>query len=97
MRFSKGTRTVEVVIFLNWTSLDKNTGTFVAIKVVNLEEDNEGIEEIKREVSVLCHCSSPYVIKYHGSYLNGSQLWIVMDYCGVGSLRQILVNISLHY
>jgi serine/threonine-protein kinase 24/25/MST4 len=84
-----------VANFYNEIRIDNNTGTFVAIKVVNLEEDNDGIEEIKREVSVLCHCFSPYVIKYHGSYLNGSQLWIVMDYCGVGSLRQILVHTSI--
>lgn len=64
----------------------------MAIKVIDLELDNAGIEEIRAEVSVLCHCDSPYIIRYYESYLIGSKLWIVMDYCGLGSLRQIIVK-----
>lgn len=71
--------------------IDMKTGKSVAIKVVNLDADHEGIDEIRREVSVLCHCDSAYIIKYHESILVGSRLWIVMDYCGFGSLRQIIV------
>lgn len=69
----------------------------VAIKVVNLETDHAGIDEIRREVSVLCHCDSPYIIRYYESFLVGSKLWIIMDYCGLGSLRQILVLTIIVY
>lgn len=69
----------------------------MAIKVIDLEVDNAGIEEIRAEVSVLCHCDSPYIIRYYESYLIGSKLWIVMDYCGLGSLRQILVCFVLTF
>jgi len=76
---------------------DMKTGKPVAIKVVNLDADHAGIDEIRREVSVLCHCDSAYIIKYHESLLVGSRLWIVMDYCGFGSLRQIIVlSIAYH-
>lgn len=72
--------------------MDNRTGESVAIKVVNLEGDAvEGIEEIRKEISVLSHCDSPHIIRYRGSYLVGSKLWIVMDYCSLGSLRQVLV------
>lgn len=68
------------------------TGKDVAIKIVNLEGDDADIDEIRREVSVLCQCDSPYIIKYHESHLVGSKLCIVMDHCALGSLRQILVH-----
>lgn len=35
-------------------------------------------------------CDSPYVVKYYGSYFKGSDLWIVMEYCGGGSVSDIM-------
>ena len=35
-------------------------------------------------------CDSPYVVKYYGSYFKGSDLWIVMEYCGAGSLCDLM-------
>jgi len=67
----------------------------VAIKEVNLEGDNVGIEEIRREIATLCQCSSQYIVRYHESVLVGSKLWIVMDFCAHGSLRQIIVTTKI--
>jgi serine/threonine protein kinase len=69
--------------------INKKTGEDVAIKVINLES-SEGIEEISREINVLSLCVSPNIIKYHGSCLVEDDLWIIMDYCKVGSLRQVM-------
>lgn len=62
----------------------------MAIKVVNLEHDLETIDELRKEIGVLSNCDSPNIIRYHGSYLVGTKLWIIMDYCGLGSLRQLI-------
>lgn len=35
-------------------------------------------------------CDSSYVVKYYGSYFKGSDLWIVMEYCGGGSVSDIM-------
>lgn len=46
--------------------------------------------EIIKEISIMQQCDSPYVVKYYGSYFKGSDLWIVMEYCGGGSVSDIM-------
>ena len=74
--------------------LDNNTNEVIAIKSVNLEDDSEGIEEIRKEIGVLSTCDSPHIIRYRCSYLVDTKLWIIMDYCALGSLRQLLVSVN---
>lgn len=33
---------------------------------------------------------SPHVVRYYGSYFKNSDLWIVMEYCGAGSVSDII-------
>ncbi|XP_044519731.1 serine/threonine-protein kinase 4 [Gracilinanus agilis] len=35
-------------------------------------------------------CDSPHVVKYYGSYFKNTDLWIVMEYCGAGSVSDII-------
>ena len=36
------------------------------------------------------HTCSQYVVKYYGSYFKNTDLWIVMEYCGAGSVSDIM-------
>lgn len=33
---------------------------------------------------------SPHVVRYYGSYFKNSDLWIVMEYCGAGSVADLI-------
>ncbi|GAA5865030.1 hypothetical protein JCM3774_003944 [Rhodotorula dairenensis] len=66
------------------------TSRLVAIKIINLEDSGDDIAEIQLEISHLAACDSPWVTKYHGSFLRGWKLWIVMEYLAGGSCLDLL-------
>ncbi|XP_048091072.1 mitogen-activated protein kinase kinase kinase kinase 4-like isoform X17 [Alosa alosa] len=73
------------------------TGQLAAIKVMDVTEDEE--EEIKLEINMLKKYSHHRnIATYYGAFIkksppgNDDQLWLVMEFCGAGSITDLVKN-----
>ncbi|PYH93477.1 putative Ste20-like serine/threonine protein kinase [Aspergillus ellipticus CBS 707.79] len=73
-----------------YKGVDKRTGASVAIKIIDVENAEDEVEDIIQEIAILSELNSPYVTRYHGSFLKGSSLWIIMEFCSGGSCSDLM-------
>lgn len=73
-----------------YKGVDNRSGQSVAIKIIDVENADDEVDDIIQEISILAGLNSPYVTKYYGSYLKGSDLWIIMEFCSGGSCGDML-------
>ena len=66
-----------------------STKITVAIKIIPVETD---LTPLMKEIKILKTCKSDYIVRYYGSYYKDSDLWIVMEYCGGGSLSDLMMK-----
>ncbi len=55
-------------------ALDKSDGKIVAIKV--LEVENEDVTDLKKEIAILSQCNSPYIVSYKGCWESEGRVWV---------------------
>ncbi|GAM21104.1 hypothetical protein SAMD00019534_042790 [Acytostelium subglobosum LB1] len=70
-------------------AININDGSVVAIKIISLY-DQEAIKDVRKEISILAECNDTNIVRYYGSYFKDHQLWIAMEYCGGGSISDLL-------
>ena len=66
-----------------------NQGRTVAVKKIAVEAE---LDDILREISIINSCDSMYITKYYTTFFHQehTELWICMEYCGAGSVSDIL-------
>lgn len=75
------------------------TGHIVALKIINLDTEDDDVADIQKEISLLQQLMlggsnsggpPPNVIKYYGSLMQGPRVWIIMEYAEGGSIRTLV-------
>ncbi|KAK9238802.1 kinase-like domain-containing protein [Lipomyces kononenkoae] len=77
------------VVYKGYNTVEKKV---VAIKVLNLDTAEDEVKDVRHEIGLLSELKqgdAQNIVRYHGSHLVGSRLWIIMDYCAGGSVRTL--------
>lgn len=70
-----------------------STGEIIALKIINLDTEDDDVADIQREVNLLSQLrggEKHNITMYYGCYLEGPRVWIVMDYASGGSVRTLV-------
>ncbi|KAH0788211.1 STE family protein kinase [Histomonas meleagridis] len=65
-------------------------GKIISIKKIDLEINEIEIDVLRREVAFWSTSNNPGIVDYYGSFINGSILYILMEYCAGGSVLDIM-------
>jgi len=57
-----------------YKALDKRDGQIVAIKVLEIE--NEDTTELQREINILKDCKNEYIVAYKGTWEKDGHIWV---------------------
>jgi protein-serine/threonine kinase len=79
-------------------NLDTAEGRLPPPSVAHDAKALDEVEDIRTEISLLTQlklADIQNVTRYYGSYLFGSKLWIIMDYCHGGSIRTLVLCFCL--
>lgn len=71
-----------------YKAIHRHTREMAAVKLVKIEKGDD-FSLIHQEIVMMRECRHPNIIAYYSSYLKQNSLWIVMEYCGGGSLQDI--------
>jgi len=73
-----------------YKGIDKRKEKEIAIKIIDLEDAEDEIEDIQQEIAVLSQCKNAHVTRYFGSFLKGTDLWIIMEFLSGGSVLDLM-------
>ena len=58
-------------------AIEKDTQRVVAIKILQMdEEDLDNMKKLEQEIQVLRRCDHECIVRYLGSYVKDSDLWV---------------------
>lgn len=70
-----------------YRGISRTNGDPVAIKIIDLEDSQDDVGVISREIHALAQGQTcPQLVNYIGSHVCGTKLWIIMEYVDGGSV-----------
>ena len=75
--------------FVHVATSIENEKKQAAVKLISVD-DPDDVETIRKEVKILTSCNHQNIVAFDNTYLNGETLWLVMEYCGGGSVADLL-------
>ncbi|XP_076353790.1 uncharacterized protein LOC143249036 [Tachypleus tridentatus] len=78
-----------------YTAVATETGLEVAVKKINVTKQLRK-DFIITELLIMKKYKHPNIVNYLDSFLDGDELWIIMEYLGVGSMASVLSKTRLH-
>uniref|UniRef100_A0A183SN25 Protein kinase domain-containing protein n=1 Tax=Schistocephalus solidus TaxID=70667 RepID=A0A183SN25_SCHSO len=73
-------------------ALCKSLNRKCAIKIINLDKSSTSasLDEINREIKSMKNMKNENIVAYYSSFVDGTELFIVMDLCQRGSLLDVI-------
>eukprot|EP00299_Pterocystis_sp_00344_P013623 c6697_g1_i1.p1 GENE.c6697_g1_i1~~c6697_g1_i1.p1 ORF type:complete len:781 (-),score=148.17 c6697_g1_i1:171-2513(-) len=66
--------------------LRKADSLICAVKMVPVDD----FKQLEKEINILKQCRSEWIVAYFGCYHKETDIWIVMEYCGIGSVSDLM-------
>ncbi|KAK6458200.1 kinase-like domain-containing protein [Scheffersomyces xylosifermentans] len=73
-----------------YRGLIKANNKEVAIKQIDLENDQTDIFEINKEIQIISECRLDQITRYLGCFVKHYKLWVIMEFVNGGSLWDLL-------
>ena len=73
-----------------YSAICLDNGKEISIKKVDLEIYKIELDFLRQEVSFWSTSCHPNVVGYYGSFISGSVIYLLMEYCAAGSLYDIM-------
>ena len=72
----------------------KGTGFIMARKMIHIEIKPAVRRQIMRELKILNHCKSPYIVGFYGAFFSGNCINICMEHMNIGSLHSVYMKLG---
>ncbi|KAJ3013176.1 Serine/threonine-protein kinase 4 [Thoreauomyces humboldtii] len=69
-------------------ALHRRTSKMCALKLI--PADAADLEDTVKEIRIMQGCESTFVVQFYGSWVWEGFLWIAMEYCGAGSVSDVM-------
>ena len=76
-----------------YKGIHRETQFILAIKEIS-EINPQDATDVQKEIEILKKCKNTNIVCYYGTCQKDTSLWILMDYCAAGSVRDLIERLN---